>query len=281
MIDFNTKTLSLFFLLAVILCTSCSHELYTSKWQSTKVTADGIPREWSKPLRYYEASSKLQYTFSNDKRNMYICIRVTDEVTQTKILKGGLQLWLDTTGKNKQHIGILYPMPDLTPNNEIKSEGHDRNEPGSGHLKNKVPHDLRGMELTGFKAPIGGVTPQINEYGITVEVGMDSLDILTYEAIIPFRTFYRDSLIPADSSKIISLNMVVNGVPAVQKSARDAAKDESPPDVANQGMNGQGMGARGGAGRSGGHSSAPTNPLFESHTLKTRIQLSVKNKSLF
>ncbi len=259
-----------------MLCTSCSGPVYNSLWQKSPVKADGIPNEWSKPLKHYDTNTKIQYTFSNDWQNMYICIRATDDITQKKILRGGMVVWIDTTGKNKERTSITYPLPDLTTKSEPENERS--NQDGDSYRpKRKFHNDHNEMQLNGFKPPVGGLVPLQNVDGIYVNLNVDSLDILTYEAVIPFRTFYRDSLQMSDSSRVMSFKIVINGLPSGKKA--DQGADNSA--ASSMGSNTMGGGGRpGGGGSRGGKGggTGPVNPLYESHSVKSQIKLSIKNK---
>ena len=83
-----------FFIIPIVLMISCTHYIYISRstWQQKPVVADGKPNEWKIPLKYFDEKSKLQYAITNDFQNLYFCIRATEQETQTKILRAGLQI---------------------------------------------------------------------------------------------------------------------------------------------------------------------------------------------
>jgi hypothetical protein len=253
--------------LCLILAASCSSPLYITQWQAKPVKVDGNAPEWSKPLRYYDPTTKLQYTITNDLKNLYVCIRATSEESQQKMMRGGLQLWIDTAAKGKEKTGLLFPMPEI----EKVEQNPVRTGPKEDGSKKHFRSDRTEMEVTGFKAPVGGVLPLRNIYGVEANVNMDSLDILTYEALIPFKTFFKDSLRMADSTRVFSIKIVLNGLPNGKKNhAADAASQMG---SASQtlGGNGRSGGGRGGRGAAGDHS--PSNPLFETHTIKSKFRL--------
>jgi hypothetical protein len=253
--------------LLLLIC-SCSQPVYTSLWQTAQVKADGNPTEWSKPLKHYDATTKLQFTFSNDLQNMYVCIRATDETAQQKILKGGLELWIDTTGNTKERIGIKFPLPEAEAKSAQRNENRQEEISRDTRSKKKFRSDKTEMELVGFKGAAGGVMPIKNIYGIATNINMDSLDILTYEAIIPFKTFFKDSLSARDSLKVIGLKIVLNGVPTAKKGGKGVA-DPS----ADLGSSAGGMGGRrpGASSRGPSGDRGPSNPLYESHTIKSKL----------
>ncbi len=67
--------------------------------------------------------------------------------------------------------------------------------------------------MTGFLPPAAGYVPLKNAFGIEVSINWDTINnVLNYEAAIPFATFYKRKLAPADSTKIVGITFTVNGV---------------------------------------------------------------------
>jgi hypothetical protein len=264
----------LIFAFLAIGISSCSKLIYQSVWQTDTIKADGIVDEWSKPLRFYDGTTKLQYAFTNDKKNLYLCIRATDETTQKKIMSGGMQIWIDTTGNGKEKTGVFFPLPI----NVDKSDGMPdvKKTDEQDEYKPKLLRVSRNeMQLTGFKAPIGGTVPLHNMDGIAVNIQMDKDEILNYEAIIPFRTFFRDSLQLTDTARVMSLKINVNGMPQPHKKDKDGSENNDA--AQSMGSRAGSMGSPGGGGRGGAKGGmAPANPMSESHTLTTRFKLVIK-----
>jgi len=256
------KSFTALFLLMCLL--GCSPKVvYQSSWQSVPVVADGEANEWKIPLRFYDPSTKLNYTISNDKDNLYICIRAVDVVTQLKIMKAGMQIWIDTTSKKGKQIGLEFPMPHTLANegneknknggySNTSSNSGDRPSPESVHRSFLT--QATEMELTGFKSPIGGITALVNNYGIKIGMNWDSSDILIYEAIIPFKTFCNSF---NDSTKTFSIGVVLNALPSSgnSESGRGGGGGGGMHNGGGGGGMGGGMGGGGGGmhGGGGGH----------------------------
>jgi hypothetical protein len=237
----------------LILFVSCKAPLYETKWQDHEVVADGNPKEWKIPLRFYDNKSKLSYTVTNDLDNLYICIRITDDASQIKVMRAGMQIWLDTTGSNKQTTGILFPkrisqQPDPVPqnsetNSKRTSGGHQVN---MKHLRTDFQREYKEMQVTGFKAPIRGALPLQNDFGINIGINWDanrydSSFIMIYEAVIPFKTFYKNKLTLTDSVKKFGVSIIVSQLPyAPGKSG--GARGGGGSGMAGGGMRGGGMG---------------------------------------
>ncbi len=241
----------------LICLAGCSPKIvYQSAWQSKPVVADGIANEWKIPLRFYDPETKLNYTVSNDKENLYLCIRASDEGTQVKIMRAGMQLWIDTTIKDNKKMGIIFPMPRVGKNGGGE-KNRDRSYSGSSGTGD-VPNaesvhasflaQATEMQITGFKPPIGGIIPLVNTYGIKIGMAWDSSDILIYEAIIPFKTFC-SSL--GDSTKTFALGIFLNALPSQGNST--GGHQDGGGHGGGGGMGGGGM--HGGGERGGGYSS--------------------------
>jgi hypothetical protein len=270
---------------ALVILGSCTHYIYISRsgWQEKTVVADGKPLEWKIPLRYYDESSKLQYTVTNDFHNMYFLIRVADQQAQTKMLKAGLQLWIDTTGQNEHHIGIMFPLSSAVRKAEEEEPvlvNADKRDSKSEKIKFRSGY--KEMELIGFKSPIVGINPINSKYGITASINWDSLDVMTYEAIVPFRTFYKDSITPKDSLKLMGVSIVLNAIPLMKTEGEHEGR-AGRLQGAGGGVPGSGSGMPQGGGHGGGRGGdarqgrAPTfgpSYLNETNVIKKTFQLS-------
>jgi hypothetical protein len=202
----------------VLLLSSCSKTVYYTTWQNTAVKADGVPNEWTLPLRYFDVKSKLQYSISNDADNLYLCIRATDEATQMKIIRAGLQFWVDTTVKEKQHFGLLYPLAfnGLRKSRSEADSGFSRMpeayEQGGKRVKSRFDKEPKQMQLIGFNISANGFTSLENPYGILANIDWDSFGIMTYEAAVPLRTIYRKESFQPDSIKSLTISIIVPGI---------------------------------------------------------------------
>jgi len=217
-------SLKLFIVLFIFcLFSSCSKTIYVSTWQSKEVKADGNIQEWGIPLRYYDNESRLQYSISNDASNLYICLRATDDFSQMKIMRAGMQLWIDTIGKSKQPYGIMFPLPyeghtGKTAKQEDTSSTGQFQGFDARMIKSRYYKGLNQMNLIGFKPPIGGMTLLKNTTGISVNIDWDSTGSMNYEAIIPFSTFLKESLSLSDSTKLLDITFIIPAVTETLKS---------------------------------------------------------------
>jgi hypothetical protein len=290
--------------LVLFMASSCTHYVYISRspWQKTEVVVDGKADEWPTPLKYYDEKSKLQYTVTNDKKNLYLCIKASDEQSQTKIIRAGMQVWIDTAGKNDHRVGITFPLSNAirktTDQGQSPKEQGTGEKKGIGAYKSKFLNGYKEMELSGFIPPINGMNPIQSSYGIVANINWDSSGIMTYEAVVPFKTFYKDSISASDSLKLMGISIVVNALPLPEggghggSGGRNGGGGMGGGGMGAGGMGGGGMGMggggmggggmRGGGGRgaSGGSSYQGSTYLFEKNSIQKIFQLSVKSKTV-
>lgn len=276
----------------LILCvfSSCSHNIYEQlDWQGNKVTADGKIPEWPNPLRFFDDKSKINYTISNDRQNLYLCMKVFDETSQMKILRGGLEFRIDTLGKKLYPVAFIFPIA-----NQVVMMQHKRNEnqtkkgpgekPGRSAMNQKMLSLAKDIQLIGFKPPLGGTISLLStSSGISAAIDIDSFGIMYYEAIIPFHTFYKNELSTTDTNKLFSYEIKINALPEppVHEGGGSGGKGMQ----GGRGMQGSGMGGGhhgGGGGMHGGEHGGgggynPGNSgMYEKTDIKTKMRFSFK-----
>ncbi len=152
---FKTGTFTFVFFIITLLC-SCgsSKNIVTNKWYSSDSTivVDGLLDEWEHPLLRPNNFTDIQYKSGNDAENLYLCIRVSDKDIQRRIMGLGLSIFIDTTGKQRDKIGIGYPLA-LT-GEQIESISFEAQKKGSGldsrALDQAYASICQEFELLGF-----------------------------------------------------------------------------------------------------------------------------------
>jgi hypothetical protein len=224
-------------LLSGICLAGCAHKLAPQgHYQSTPVVADGIPDEWTLPLRFSNATYTLQYNITNDNKNIYVCVLSRDEATMLRILRAGIVIYFDPKGDKNKDISLHYPLrkqPD-------PAGSHDRNgEPltsqSDSAWKEELLRQSDSYGTTGFQGLENG------QFGLTdakspihVALKLNNHDsLLVYEAIIPIRNVLGADLGSRSPKKRFSVGVVLN-TPSGQNVA------ETPRH--SQGGGGRGMG---------------------------------------
>jgi hypothetical protein len=172
-----------------LLLISCgSQKVLESYWHDENFT-----KSIAGKLKYDEESG-FMYAVSNDKENLYIDIRVSDKTVQRKILSMGMTVWIDTTGKKQETMGVTFPIgmrtamagrrQERSQSQEAEQVRRPSNRQQSGSM---IKAATSKIKLTGFV--------DINELNNSNEVipgvisgklERDAMNILQYTLVIPF-----------------------------------------------------------------------------------------------
>jgi hypothetical protein len=216
------------------------------KWQDQPIVIDGQNNDWPSPYPYYDDKAKIGYAVTNDKDNLYITMQTGDRMTVMKILRTGLNVWIDTGGKKSMTMGINYPMENPeTPMHLSKQKLEDQQpmeKPDADQLHKRILESANSLAFTGFSACNGSfLVRQNNNCGIQVRIGFDEYNTLIWEATVPFKALYgKDQLTAADAKKPISVGFAIKGM---KRPSTDGQ---------GQGGNGGGGGMHSGGGGMGG-----------------------------
>jgi hypothetical protein len=215
----------IFFITAVLLAFSTfsnSQDVRSLKL-SNAVIIDGNCDEWPQPFNFYNGETKLQYRIANDTSNIYICFKVTDQQAQMKMMRAGINVWIDPKGKKKESIGIRFPMKqDRSASESAMPPSEERAQiPGQALPK----HDFRNfklraqaeqitMKLQGFAGVPDEIIGIKKSTGIQAAFNWDTLDILCIEYQIPIFMVLQRPFTAADTVKPLGLGFVVNALEA-------------------------------------------------------------------
>lgn len=178
---------------ASVLLLACSRQPTASsaaRFAATPPAIDGQTADWADSLRY-DPVSKLQYQVLNDSRTVYLRLKVADQGTQARVLRRGLTVWLDTTGRNQHQFGVRYPLGGVPAGAQVAPD------PSAPLADRRARRDLaltemREMELLNYK---GSKTPTLtdaqSQLGVKVALGFNAQDDLVYELAVPLRLLYR------------------------------------------------------------------------------------------
>lgn len=213
--------------IATLLLTSCGSMHHAGKtaeqmpgtWQVQPIVIDGDCKDWPSPYPNYDAKSMVAYATSNDEQNLYITMETGDEMTQLKILKQGMSVYIDTTGKKEPGpFTINYPLPNDNDQVDIaelgegqRREAQPLNPKKMNQIIGKTAQNANQLSIEGFKDCNGGfVVSQNNGCGIKVKMRIDEYKQLVWEAMIPFKAIYgRSNISAADAGKPVSVCFAV------------------------------------------------------------------------
>src|SRR5689334_17186550 len=77
---------------------------------------DGQVSEWPVDRFHLSDDSTIEYAVDNDDKNFYIAMSIPDYAMQNKIMRNGMELYIDTKGKKKESKGVEFPIKGETGN---------------------------------------------------------------------------------------------------------------------------------------------------------------------
>lgn len=264
---------------ASLLLLACSRQPTASsaaRFATTPPTTDGQPTDWADSLRY-DPTSKLQYQVLNDSRAVYLRLKVADQGTQARVLRRGLTVWFDTTGRNQHQFGVRYPLGGIPAGAQVAPA------PDAPLADRKARRDLaltemREMELLNYK---GSKEPTLtdaqSQLGVKVALGFNAQDDLIYELAVPLRLLYRrlPALNPGRAA-VVGVTIAGNAAGGGGVASPDGSVVGSQNNMGMNGGYGGGYGGMRGGGGYGGGMRGPRGGYPGGIELKTSVQLSEK-----
>jgi hypothetical protein len=183
----------------------CKAQTLALKPAPAAVVIDGNTKEWGDDLSYSDPKTKINYTISNDKDNLYLVIKTKDPVQQSSILGAGVTFSVDTKGKKKSSYVVTFPS---IPSDRDQSSFI--NMPAAqlpAHVNYAVKYSK--IAVKGFKDISDDEITTDNSTGVKTVIGFDpATSYLTYEEAIPLKLFHADDAMAGEWAFNIKLKAV-------------------------------------------------------------------------
>jgi len=245
---------SLGFLLLILSAGCATLPTTQSNWQTKKPDLHEII-SITDEQGHLQGSQNILYSLSNDSANLYVKLMIADSKTQMKILRNGLKLWLDTTGHQKEKLGMIYPL--ASKENRIGEESPKRQQGQYGGMQDKASQiemkrrmifRMIEMDIIGFDGPEAVRVPALTNAGLGASLTIDSNGVIHYTAIIPFSLMhYNPALHVGKKSKLLTVGLET-GKPEPIGSHGSEGGGSHGGGGGGGGMHGGGMGGAGGGG---------------------------------
>jgi hypothetical protein len=250
----RSKFLLFVSLAAILFCNGCAPKLApVGHYQNAPISIDGDITDWGLPLRYSNPEYNLQYSVTNDLKNLYVCVYSKDQTMELRILRSGVDIYFDTKGEKNKTMSLDYPIrkpADQPPH----SYGDPVRTTDLNAEKNQLLLQSDYYNTTGFvNFENGQFSTSDPKTNIQVAAKIHEDSSLVYEAAIPLNLIFGTDMRPAYASENFSVGLVVNSWPSNPRNTGGS----NYPHSSYGGMRGMGMhgGGMGGGGRN--YNSAP------------------------
>lgn len=221
---------------------------------------DGKVNEWPAEKFETDPGTQLKFAVDNDKQNLYLVLTITNFREQIKIMRQGMDLYIDPKGKKKEGKGIEFPVKrdqstaDLIMNyrsqgNEnIDQESPEQRKAAMRTMRAEMALGLSSMKLFGFSEDRSAEQGLAMPGSANIAFAFDSTDVMNIEYKIPLSFFETTSL----DQKDISIGWKVNGFQFSSNHSGESSTGEGK-------HGGYGGGRHGGGGYGGGYSHGSSN----------------------
>jgi hypothetical protein len=243
-------------MMGILFACACSHPLApVGHYQDTAVIADGNMNDWTLPLRFSNPEYSMQYSVTNDRKNIYICVFTKDDHTQMRMLKAGMTVYFDPKGEKNKEKYLVFPVKKPSSQPDYRNGDPIRNTDEKME-KNQLLLESDYYNVSGFSNVENGqfgIADKKSNIQVAIKINNDSS--LVYEAIVPVKDLFGTDLTQGLSSKNFSVGIVIGNI-ATHQANRNGGN--SRPSYGG-GMRGMHMGGMGGGQRnySSGNTTTP------------------------
>jgi hypothetical protein len=253
------KAVLIIFLFNIL--TGCSNKTYpTGTYQERPVNVDGDLSEWNEPLRFSSSGGQVQYNVTNDNDNIYISLETHDDATALKILRAGVNIYIDPATGQSKNICVAFPLanPSAAPEKNANAGGmkHDTKE-----LRQVLLIQANTFSVTGFQNMENRLYDVSDKSRIKVAMKPEPNNGLGYEAAIPMQYIFGNTTVPKNAARNISVGIVINAMKSEggnYKNSNTSSGYSGGSHGGGHGGGGRGMGGGGGGNYRGNNTNGNT-----------------------
>ena len=179
---------------------------------------DGHTNEW--PVTKFETDlgTDIKYAIDNDGTNLYMAMNISNEGIQMKILRMGMDMYVDLKGKKKEGRGITFPIKEekkAADNEPVNKEVPvEKSSPQKKLLDKKIMRSTMTlhqvyMKVFGFEGSRSQDQGLSMPGSINVAFSWDTLDVMHIEYLVPLKMLGDLSSL---KDKEISIGWKLNGM---------------------------------------------------------------------
>jgi hypothetical protein len=208
------------------------------------IAIDGNDADWQGLPTAMSPGNDFSYSIARDEKALYLLVKIDNPMEQTKLLRGGMEVWIDPTDKKSKTTEVIFPVKGELSETAMRPQNPSTDPKVNREMMHlNIKAALISLNRIGFKPEYSGVQTISEATGFKGAINWTADNELIYELQVPFAAF------PEPLSKeAFDINFSIGGVErAVNTSGRGEGNGEW------RGSGGMGRGGRmGGGGRYGG-----------------------------
>ena len=187
-----------------------------------KIKIDGKPADWNPALWMHNSNTDVDYSITNDDKNLYLMIQSKDGIINKKLFGGGVTLTLNGTGKfgGMDFVSLKYPIISNRSQTVLSELINDEATEGDQKAKKKYADSIlslmnktliegaKEIQVVGMKEISDVLISVYNEYQIKAALQFQDKKTLTYEIAVPLKYL---TALTVNNNKIF-FNVRLNGI---------------------------------------------------------------------
>jgi len=152
----------------------------------------------------FDSDARLEYNVLNDNSRLYISLSTANPVTQAKILRNGVKIYISTNGKKDKETYLHFPDAQIKFNKPFKPGQNSNWQNRTKRLKEMTARIYKEAQWhQNGKTKI--ITPSKGKNNFELDLGADSTGYIIYKVGIPL-----SDINPAGSKKISDVTIGVH-----------------------------------------------------------------------
>ena len=185
---------------------------------------DGLINEWPSSKFETDISTDISYAIDNDSASLYLALNIPNQGIQMKLMRMGMNLYIDMKGKRKEGRGISFPVKDETltsdktsfndaagieENNEANDAIQPQKQTNIKAMRSSLALRLTYMSVFGFEGIENHDQGLRMPGSINISFAWDTADVMHIEYSVPLKMLEDGALI---KDKEIGIGWKINGI---------------------------------------------------------------------
>ncbi len=201
---------------------------------------DGDISEWPGDKFAQDKETEIWYAVDNDATALHIAMKIPNTKTQVKLMRQGMDLYIDVKGRKREATGVSFPMKIKQAGsggfNPRQMAAETESKPEMKEFRQSMAANLIFLKSFGMDGQDDMIQPLAKEKGVSLGYAWDEADVMYIEYSVPVTLLGGNAAL---AGKKISLGCKINGIDIPTSAPSTTATPA-------------GGGGRGGGGRGGG-----------------------------
>lgn len=155
-----------------------------------EITIDGNDADWKDIAENSSPEKTFEYSVAHNSEYLFVRMKITNPVEQMKFLTGGMELWIDPTGRKAPKAKVVYPVKGELAATALQPQNTSADKKQNQEMMHlNVRAQLVSMNRIGFKPEYSGRQTISQNTGFKGAINWNDADELIYELKIPVQAF--------------------------------------------------------------------------------------------